>query len=297
MELDIRALYKTSVAGDGPLMALCPYHGDENPSLAIYPDHVHCFGCGVHKRALDFVREFPAGTVEVRYQSAGARRGRVETPYIPKSLVEAYVRRLWEREDKLSYLRGRGFRDETIAELKFGYAFGAYSIPVLDGRGNPVQLRFRRDEDEDDTGPKYYGIAGSNGTRLYLGHDLVYRGGEDVWLCEGEFDAALLHQEGLCAVSFTNGAGAFKPDDAGLFGSSDRIIVAFDQDCAGDAGARRIAEVFPAGRVVRASWPRELGKDLGELITLLGGEEWRHHVEIVLSFRSDPARGCRDREE
>ena len=27
-------------------MACCPFHNDRTPSMKMYPDHFHCFGCG-----------------------------------------------------------------------------------------------------------------------------------------------------------------------------------------------------------------------------------------------------------
>ena len=35
----------------------CPFHGDTDPSMVIYPDNsFHCFGCGAHgNNAIDFV--------------------------------------------------------------------------------------------------------------------------------------------------------------------------------------------------------------------------------------------------
>jgi DNA polymerase I-like protein with 3'-5' exonuclease and polymerase domains len=35
----------------------CPFHQDDTPSLHIYHDHYHCFGCGVHGGHLDWLRE------------------------------------------------------------------------------------------------------------------------------------------------------------------------------------------------------------------------------------------------
>jgi len=34
---------------------LCPFHPDHNPSLAVYPDHFYCFGCGAHGDVIDWV--------------------------------------------------------------------------------------------------------------------------------------------------------------------------------------------------------------------------------------------------
>jgi DNA primase len=35
----------------------CPFHDDHDPSLIIYPDHVHCFGCGVTMDSIDFIKQ------------------------------------------------------------------------------------------------------------------------------------------------------------------------------------------------------------------------------------------------
>jgi len=33
----------------------CPFHPDKTPSLKIYAEHYHCFGCGAHGDVTDFV--------------------------------------------------------------------------------------------------------------------------------------------------------------------------------------------------------------------------------------------------
>lgn len=39
----------------GYWMGRCPFHPDEHPSFAVYPDHFYCFGCGVHGDIIDFI--------------------------------------------------------------------------------------------------------------------------------------------------------------------------------------------------------------------------------------------------
>ena len=34
---------------------VCPFHDDHTPSLVIYPDHFHCFVCGAHGNAIDWL--------------------------------------------------------------------------------------------------------------------------------------------------------------------------------------------------------------------------------------------------
>ena len=40
----------------GEWVALCPFHGERTPSFTIYPDHFHCYGCGVHGDAIDWLK-------------------------------------------------------------------------------------------------------------------------------------------------------------------------------------------------------------------------------------------------
>ena len=37
------------------LKVSCPFHEDPTPSLQIYPDHFHCFGCGEHGDRIDWL--------------------------------------------------------------------------------------------------------------------------------------------------------------------------------------------------------------------------------------------------
>ena len=35
--------------------ACCPFHGEKTPSFYVYDDGYHCFGCGAHGNAIDFL--------------------------------------------------------------------------------------------------------------------------------------------------------------------------------------------------------------------------------------------------
>jgi hypothetical protein len=49
---DVRLAHK-----GGVWSGLCPFHGERRPSFAVYPDHYHCFSCGVHGDAIRYVME------------------------------------------------------------------------------------------------------------------------------------------------------------------------------------------------------------------------------------------------
>ena len=38
-------------------MTLCPFHNERIPSAKIYPDNLHCFGCGVHVDVIGFTQK------------------------------------------------------------------------------------------------------------------------------------------------------------------------------------------------------------------------------------------------
>ena len=38
-------------------MALCPFHNECTPSAKIYPDALHCFGCGTHVDVIGFTQK------------------------------------------------------------------------------------------------------------------------------------------------------------------------------------------------------------------------------------------------
>jgi CHC2 zinc finger/Toprim domain len=42
----------------------CPFHEDDTPSLHVYRDHYHCFGCGAHGGHLDWLREVEGLSVD-----------------------------------------------------------------------------------------------------------------------------------------------------------------------------------------------------------------------------------------
>ena len=38
-------------------MLCCPFHNDRTPSMKLYDDHYHCFGCGAHGDVIDLAAE------------------------------------------------------------------------------------------------------------------------------------------------------------------------------------------------------------------------------------------------
>ncbi len=118
----------------------CPFHGEKTPSFYVYDDHFHCFGCGVHGDAVSFVMQsqgatFPEAVQQLAAeagmevpkatpQAAAAERRRLDLHGVLEAASASYKRRLFlpEGAPALSYLRGRGLSEDTIAGFGLGWS-------------------------------------------------------------------------------------------------------------------------------------------------------------------------------
>jgi len=121
---------------------LCPFHKEKTPSFTVNEEKgfYHCFGCGAHGTAFDFVMETEglnfreavdklAGEAGMDVpQDSPEERRRAERKKTLYDVVEAACL-YFESQLKqatgtsaLAYLRGRGLSDRTIAKFRLGYA-------------------------------------------------------------------------------------------------------------------------------------------------------------------------------
>ena len=294
------------IRGDKPTTTRCFWHEDHNPSLRVYPDHLHCFGCNEHMDLLDFVAwqekldvrqdfEQLLEILESRYVGMvpvpPPPKPRKSLQPVPRDVAQHLHQRLGSRRE---WFHRRGFTDDTIDREMLGYDRKAFAIPVWSSRGEFLTVRFRRDDEalgeETELQSKYWGLAGRNDAFLYNTRALEL---VKVWgfavICEGELDALRLHQEGIPSVSVTNGVGAFHEGFVREIRACDpdRVVIAYDQDEQGRVHGIRVARMFGLkGRV--ASWPREWGKDVTEvlqnrpiedLVTRLMEADWPSRLE------------------
>jgi hypothetical protein len=267
-ETDLRRLLAPGrpIRGDRPVMMRCdlnPGHEDTTPSLAVWAEHLHCFGCGLHLDlfgAAALVLRLPPTTTwydlfEATARWAGAPTARraadpEPAPAAPIDLPALWARKLARYHEYLdrkrpdgttprAYLRARGLSDATIADRQYGWDGRAFVIPVWGPDRALLAPRFRRDDAMRATGPKYWGLPGRNAVMLYnawqLGHpDFDQR---RVVLCEGELDADVVSQlvlpetgKRVPAVALTNGVRAFVKGAALLKGLSGYAhpVVLFD---------------------------------------------------------------------
>ncbi|MCX5616683.1 DNA primase [Bombella sp. TMW 2.2559] len=133
--------------------ACCPFHGEKTPSLYIYDDHYHCFGCGAHGDAISYVMQSEGSgfreAVERLASEAGmevpaddprqVEKARVrQTLYDVMDEVQAiYRRRLYQPEGRggLDYLQKRGLTEETLERFGLGWSGDGRSLlKALEGK-------------------------------------------------------------------------------------------------------------------------------------------------------------------
>lgn len=127
--------------------ACCPFHNEKSPSFTVAPDKqfYHCFGCGEHGNALDFLMkfdglEFPEAVEELAHMlglevpretsanpAADARkRAQESSDYEQMERAAKYFAHQLRQHPNsarvIDYLKGRGLSGEIVKHFQIGYA-------------------------------------------------------------------------------------------------------------------------------------------------------------------------------
>lgn len=198
-----------------------------------------------------------------------------------EAMVSYAEGQLWQNEQALGYLRGRGLSDASIREARLGYvpktvwgqqinwfAEDGKPINVWQGWTIPchmagalwyVKTRIEHPGQGGAPDAKYWAVKGSHKAGAVYGLDLLPAHAADLVLCEGELNALILRQalEPVCAVLSVGSASDGLPAGKPLQTVNDyaRRVALFDQDAAGKQGQERLTAKFASVRVV--SWPRD----------------------------------------
>lgn len=298
-DVDIRkAVSPALVFGDAPIMKKCPNHADDAESLAIFSDHIHCFGCEfrVNKRmeALAWILHLPSHLDAIKvakkyYLTEAEKKGirsikEVVASPPSSAMLGVYESILWGSEaHRLEWFHTtRMYPDRTIRMFRYGHTGASFVLPIFDEHYRLKTFRYRSDPfyqhswseyDEKKQelvpakkAPKYFGLKGLNEITLYP----AWRIADDLrdWIIavEGEFDAALGCQLGYPTGTITNGAGSLSSLLDLLPSRIKGIIIIGDMDVPGREaaeGLRRLA-LSRNYAVDMIEWPLSLGKDLTE---------------------------------
>ena len=176
--VDVVGRYVQLRKGGANLLGLCPFHGEKSPSFTVSPtkQFYHCFGCGAHGTAINFLMEFSGlsfpEAVRDLAQGAGmtvpqeddgvspqmAAQRKAETVALTDVLAKAaayYKQQLRGSPRAIDYLKRRGLTGEIAARFGLGYApdrwdalkgaFADYDQPELVSAGLVIH---KPDEDK-----------------------------------------------------------------------------------------------------------------------------------------------------
>jgi len=148
-------------------LGLCPFHNEKTPSFTVSPSKeiYKCFGCGRSGNAISFVMEHEkysyvealkwlANKYGIQIEETFAtdeQRQQVQVAdslYIINTFAQQFFsRQLFETEEGqdigLSYLKERGFREETIKKFQLGYSpeqRDAFAKEAISKQYNPELL-------------------------------------------------------------------------------------------------------------------------------------------------------------
>lgn len=162
-------------------------------------------------------------------------------------------------------------RDPLPGHSKFE---GFLAIPYLDRHGYPLSLRFRclQQHNHRDFGHgKYMSIPGEPPRVFNI--RAIHEAGEEIHVCEGEFDAITLTSIGLPAIAIP-GAQGWRSHHRRMLAGFSRVWVWGDPDDAGAEFNQRVTRALRQAKSVRLR-----GHDVNETYQLGGAEALYRLIE------------------
>lgn len=261
--IDLRSYFAKELVLDKPILIQCYWHKDNSPSLAIYSSHAYCFGKCKQPYSMEAILEKlgdkgaslpPPSSIKIKKYSLLDEASLWKT-------VKQFHKNLWEL-GKQEYFLKRGITNESIKSFLLGYTGIAFAIPLI-MQNKLLTIRYRRDDEKNKKGHKYWGTKGHNSQLLWRPRE---KGNKVIW-SEGELDTLLLCQEGYDALTFINGISSQHTSSFSCNGECSTvqsITLAFDQDAASYQKSLSVAkELKEMNKQVKiARWPH---KDINDL--------------------------------
>lgn len=294
-EADLKELKEcvdlTVIWGDGKIS--CPWHEDDNPSLQIYHNHVYCFSCNITVDGIALAQKLhrfsfnQAVSWLTKYKGQRRREGHhpLAMPLDIKDTWE-WIRKL-STADEVLWLVDRGLESMIIYILHLGWTGRAFSIPHITDR-KVWNVKFRvHPAYQMDKEHKYNSIKGQPFRSLYP-IDYVkshFQGSLGLFLCEGEFDAMILLQAGLPALSLPSGATSNILKWRDTLTKYKVVWLCFDQDKAGrtvtDRIMDKIANKLRPTIIRNITWNPKYGKDVTDAREVLVPKLKEAYAKVV----------------
>ena len=234
---------------NGWMKTLCPFHEDTDPSASINLEDqfFKCHACGAKGDIFKFMAaKVGKSKVAVRKLLKLKEAGSDDNTINP-DLALKHHRALRGSQKWIRELAGKGITPQTIDDYMLGLDGRRVTIPIYDRQGMIVNIR-KYKPNSRDSDKKTISLTGYGQARLY---PIASLDSDEVILTEGELKALLLNQIGFTAMSPTGGASTWSEDWNTWF-SNKRVVLIYDIDDGGRAGANRVAKnVFPYASEVK----------------------------------------------
>lgn len=244
------------------IMALCPWHDDHKPSLAIYPDTYYCHSCNKRGKTADLLQELKQAhghIIEKRFVdfhspwSGWKRRfGSLEN-----TISTAHTNLI--RNSKTAYLQKRGIDIPTIKKLRIGWLEDWITFPIYDRLGDLVGGTARASE-TNKTSAKYCVVPNQDPNLLYVPSWELIDQSSCAWLVYGIIDAISLYQLGVASMSTTTG----KRTNADCFDSIRKMIYIIPDRGEEIEACMLSANLSWRGKTIKVDWPDD-SKDCNDL--------------------------------
>jgi hypothetical protein len=132
------------------------------------------------------------------------------------------------------YWLKRGINESSINRFKLGTVGEWSTIPIME---DGIMRNFQCRRDNPKLIRSYY-----KSLHPYLFNPDILEYVKTIYITEGITDAILLNQYGLPVVSKNGGAGTWLPEWNVHFTKMDNIYLIYDNDDAGERGAKRVAD-------------------------------------------------------
>lgn len=280
--LEPYVIYKNDASGEWRLR--CPHHWDVEGDCSLNLDRAvyQCFRCGrrgffsellamlATREAEGFV---PAWLSEPLRGSASP--GHRPPPDGPPSaaILAAWHNHLLRSSDPLAYLTGpeRLLTLDTIKRYGIGWngEFKFYSIPIYHRSGELHSFkRYRRHRK-----PKMLNRRGDSLTLFPWSALRGLKRGDLLVVAEGEWDAMLLNQHGVPAVT-GGGANVWRREWSVILRNLGvRVVVIYDCDESGREGRRKPLGGIPGSRAIDLAPSRTDGYDVTQYLRTHIGDE------------------------
>lgn len=264
----------------GEVEMYCPIHNDTRRSCSlnvrkgVWYCHAGCGGGSVRHLVENEDQWLRLDQRQKEFQplaSLGHSNGHVDTQQLEEEVTQWHERLMGDSE-RLRYLYElRGILPGTARRAQLGWDGRYFKIPIRSPER--VLWNVRTYDPQPRWGRrKIWSVKGMGRARIYPAGILERLDqGDGVLFCEGEWDALLALQEGMPAVTRTDGAGKpWHPEwDIGFAGL--RVYVCHDADRQGQEGNRivaaalsRVADVYVC-RLPYAIRPKG-GRDVTDLL-------------------------------